>query len=652
MSRLLSGRRWALSMVLLGATGVVAEVRAQDTALPAAAQAARAALQRRETKALVPLIAPLRDAVRDRASATTPLLLIWGRTELAAGSPDSAQAAFVAVANGDETPALGVLEQSRMLLVRQLTEGLDLWYLAAEAADPSTWSEIRRDLAPIFSPSEGEAFDALPPGAPRTAWLRAFWAVRDGRDLRNPGDRLLEHYRRLDYARTKFPLPDKRRQYLPGTAYKSDNEDVDDRGVIYLRQGPPTQVVRAGRDGPQNFQTINADGGVPANETWRYASPEGDRFYTFRACATPGPRSLRYVPGNCIEPLDYQLVESVLDVFGPSVTRRVASGRTTIRGRDSLLPSDVELTILARANLDDRFAAILGADRFTLPLRVEEERTAGAADVKVGTTTDSYAHRFAQPMGARIEALTAGREGAQGLVHIAYAIDVLSVTPTKSDDGWLYPVQIRVQLRDSRDSVISALEERRAFRSTQLLGRRETLLGRVALAAPPGTQTLRVVLEHTVDIGTATGPVKIVIPAVKPGILTGGDLILGHSNIALVWLRAPDDSVRFNPTGSFAPVQELELYQELYGLEAGQDYRFELTVSRERDGLLGKVIGGDSKALTLSGEEKAIGPITPVRRFLDISTLEPGRYAVKVEYRAAGAGKLTRSRSFQIRAPR
>lgn len=649
MSRSRAGWRVSLSAVLLGALGLAAEARGQGVTLPDAALSASTALQKRDRKALTPLLAPLRAAVRERESASTQLLLIWGRSELAAGSADSAQTAFVAVTQRDDAPSLGLLEQARLLLARQITEGIELWYLAAEASDPSTWSEYRRDLSSIFTSAEAASFDKVPPGAARAAWLRAFWAVREARDLRNSGDRLLEHYRRLELVRRQYPLPDRRRQYLPGVAYKNDGADIDDRGMIYLRHGAPTQISRGGRDSPYSTTLgANTDGGVPPNETWRYSSPAGDRFYTFRACATPGPRSLRYVPGVCVEPLDYQLVESVLDIFGPSVTRRVASGRSTLRSRDSLLPSEVELAVLARANLSDRFAAMLGADRFTLPARAEEERQAGREDVRVGISTDSYEHRFAKELEARIEALTAGRDGERGLVHVAYAIPAGDVRPTRSDDGWLYPVRVKVQVRDERDSIVSMLDERRAFRSSVQLGKRESLLGRVAVPAPVGKQTLRVVLEHTEEVGAASGPVSLFMPPVRLGTLAAGDLILGHSDIPLVWVRAPGDSVRFNPSGSFSPVAELELYHELYGLEAGQDYRFQLTVARERGGLAGKVLGGESTTLTLSGEEKAVGMLTPVRRFLDISALASGKYTVTVEYEAGRAGKLKRARSFEV----
>lgn len=650
-SRPLVGRLAVLCLL-----GWPAGAAAQDAGAESLATSAAAALRSRNRPQLEALLPALRSAVGNRAAAGAPLLLAWGRTEREAGNPDSALAAFAAVEAEGSRPGLGLLEQARLLLARQLPEGAEPWYAGAARADAATWAEYRRDLQSVFTPAEAKAFDGIPAGAAREAWLREFWAEREQRDLRNPGTRLLEHYRRLAYARARFPLPDRKRQYLPGAALRLENAEVDDRGLIYIRHGPPVQVARGGQDGPVSGvdnQPSFLEGvttAVPPNETWRYDDPDGDRYYTFRACATPGPRSFRFVPANCVPPLDYQLVESVLDIFGPAVTRRVASGASTLMGNDSLMPSEVQQAVLVRAKFGERFARMLGADRFTLPGEAERERNAGRTDVQVGTTTDSYGYRYPKALDARVEPLVAGRTAETAEIHVAYAVRAGSLQPTHTEQGWLYPVHLKVQVRNERDSIVALTEQRRVFRSDRALSRRESLLGRVSVTVPPGALTARIVLEHDEEVGAATAPLPVTVPELRPGLFAAGDMVLGHGDVPLVWLRTPDDSVRFNPTGRFSTAAALELYHELYGLGAGQRISYTLTVTREKGGIVGKVLGGKEEALTLSGEETATGPITVIRRFLDISRLVPGRYVLSVEY-MAGNAKLRRARSFEVEAP-
>ena len=75
--------------------------------------------------------------------------------------------------------------------------------------------------------------------------------------MRAHGERLREHYRRLLYARRHFALTVSRRFYGPADAYRSGGMEIDDRGVIYVRHGEPSDRLR-----PFVF-------GLMPNESWR-----------------------------------------------------------------------------------------------------------------------------------------------------------------------------------------------------------------------------------------------------------------------------------------------------------------------------------------------------------------------------------------------
>ncbi|MES2304711.1 MAG: hypothetical protein V4558_04360 [Gemmatimonadota bacterium] len=123
------------------------------------------------------------------------------------------------------------------------------------AADGATdWALYRRDLAWVATRAELTLWDKAAP-AERPALVRAFWSDRDTRDELAEGGRFAEHVRRLDVAvqeyrihprRGKTPitrasLADVRRSSLRD--YIPTQGELDDRGVIFMRQGVPDARV-------------------------------------------------------------------------------------------------------------------------------------------------------------------------------------------------------------------------------------------------------------------------------------------------------------------------------------------------------------------------------------------------------------------------
>ncbi len=139
-------------------------------------------------------------------------------------------------------------------------EALAAYHAAAKRADgQDDWARFRRDIAWIATPKELAVWDATA-STDRPAQLLAFWNERDVRDGLAAGGRFAEHVRRLDVALTDYRIQPKRgrapiirtastapgdlyernlgigsplRDYLPGQG------ELDDRGVIFVRQGAP-----------------------------------------------------------------------------------------------------------------------------------------------------------------------------------------------------------------------------------------------------------------------------------------------------------------------------------------------------------------------------------------------------------------------------
>jgi hypothetical protein len=173
------------------------------------------------------------------------------------------------------------LQAARVTLALDRASGGEDYWAAIAAAREPTLGLLRRDLALIATPDELAAWDSAPDPA---AFLHAFWRDRDARDLRAPGERLREHFRRGGSRAASSATR--------GAAWLYDADDsidsiLDDRGAVYVRQGDPDLRLT-----PYVF-------GFVANETWRYRRPDGDLLLHFGA-------------QHSVD--DYRLVERVEDI--------------------------------------------------------------------------------------------------------------------------------------------------------------------------------------------------------------------------------------------------------------------------------------------------------------------------------------------------
>ncbi|MCH2665941.1 GWxTD domain-containing protein, partial [bacterium] len=90
--------------------------------------------------------------------------------------------------------------------------------------------QLFTDITNVASEKELVAFKATAPGPERQAYLEQFWSRRDPDILTNINERIIEHYRRVWYARTFF----------------SENQyPWDKRGEIYIRYGAPDYRSRS-----------------------------------------------------------------------------------------------------------------------------------------------------------------------------------------------------------------------------------------------------------------------------------------------------------------------------------------------------------------------------------------------------------------------
>jgi GWxTD domain-containing protein len=554
------------------------------------------ALQQRVNLRLAVALVALRRSATTEAGRHPDILLARGRVEREVGDPDSSAAAFRAYIATGIHPALGRFELARTELSVGKLAATVPYYEAASAGDTLVDRMMRGDLLELVMPSEVAGLDSLT-GRARATWLADFWAERDAGSLRKSGERVAEHYRRMWYARRNFRLVSTKRQYRIEERYRSYSVDYDDRGLVYIRHGEPTDRAAVTH---QN---------LPLNQTWRYARPEGDLIFHFVARE---------------DVQDYKLVESLYDVLGFDVAVSLRGGSATPTQR-----SDAIELLQSREQIAPIYGRLIAAGGGGSMGLMDRERLDGRRSIKVGTESDSYALEFPSPLAeAHWEVLGAGQLDGRPLVHLAWAVPGKSLRAVPSTRGTMYPVRVRFALTDlASGKVVHSVDSTTLFVSPQPVPRGEWLVGRIGVFLPPGQYSWRVAVQE--------GEAGLLSPLDTVTVISGtqvavSDLVVGSQNTNLRWLRTPEDTVYFNPAGSLRADVPLELFFEVGGIPAGESYRTEVRITRPSGwGPIGRLFTGGG-SISVRYDEPSPGPRTPVQRTIDISRLKPGNYTLEV----------------------
>lgn len=517
--------------------------------------------------------------------------LYRGRVERAFGDLDSALAAFQQYLSLGGTRGLALLEIARSRLALGQTEALEQYLEGAAWEDPDLAALYRTDIAPIATDGELAEFDSLD-AAGRARFLRKFWLNRDAADLRSDGERLTEHYRRLVYARRHFRLGPFRRVYDYGERYRSGSREFDDRGIIYIRHGPPlTRQIH-----------VTPAAATYGAESWTYEIAEHMRAFHFVGREDPS---------------DYRLVDSPL--------------RMPVAAREEFL-----LTWAPRA-----VSAGVSAPMYATNLRAQTLK-----DIDVATTTDSYELQFAKPISAFAQVQVTGAREGRNTLHVAYAITANDLLPTHLLSGWLYPVHLRLAVLDTAGAPVARVDTTSLMVAARALGPDDHLLGHLALPLPAGEYTLRFALSQ----GDAGG----IFPREKIEVRTPGDaldlsdLVVGTREANLSWISPASDTVFFNPFRVVREGAEIELYYEVYGLTPEQPYETEIKVEKEGGGLFRRIFGGGGKKIRLGFSETATGRLVRARRTIDVAGLKPGEYVLTITAKRPGGATAERRYFFVI----
>jgi GWxTD domain-containing protein len=584
--RLRLGSRVGLGTLERAADQYVRSLQADLRYVPAALALARVELSLLD-------IARLRRAcdVLDRVTAAVAapspeLLLAWGQVARAAGRLPGAARAFERYLAAGGNRALGLLELARVRLALGRPDAEAAYYEGAALDDAAAVAGYRADLQLIAPDSNLTEFDRLT-GSRRAAFLHRFWTDRDHLELRREGERVREHYRRLLYARRHFPLTVSRRYYGRFDAFRSGSVELDDRGIIYIRQGEPSDRLR-----PFIF-------GAMPNESWRYARADGDLLFHFSA---------GYDDAGGGDLYDYRLVESVLDLRGAADAPK-----------DQL--------ILSRQSLSPLYSRMLNWGAYGAANEQARERNIGATSIAVGTTTDSHELRFKTRLQVFADLIAVGHSGRDRLAHFVFGLSAEGAVSRRRGTSVEYPVRVRLVALDRHDRAVAARDTSLSVRFEKPLGDREHIVGRVEFPLPPGHWSYRAALQQGDSAGVILPRDSVLVAHDGEHALALSDIALGSPGRAVSWTNDVGETILLAPSSLFREHSEVQVYYEVGGAATDQTYRHEITIFRNAGGR-----GASSRPLVaLSFEEAAAGAVIRSRRTVQLEGLKKGNYVVQVK---------------------
>ncbi|HWZ28163.1 MAG TPA: GWxTD domain-containing protein, partial [Gemmatimonadales bacterium] len=462
-----------------------------------------------------------------------------GRIEREMGEGDSARDAFAAyLADGGDS-GVGLLELARTdYFLHHDSAGRAAYFAGARAAGSvSAIRMYRTDFGWIATPQELAAFDSLPTPAARASWLQEFWGKRDVADVQEPGARLAEHYRRWFYAIRSFGLVSVHRHYDFTEVYRSTQDQVDDRGVIYMRLGPPDQS-------PATF-TANggsAASGVEPNESWVYRRRGGDLIFHF-------------VSRGDVQ--DFKLVESLTDVLSFDDRQRMQLG-----GDTSALVRGLFGSRSTFASMYERIGSTLTSNVLA---GIAADRQLATYSIGVGTTTDDNRLRFEESLDPVVEGYLVGSpdSSAPQMFHVVFAIPADHLTPVAGGSGVIYPLRFRLYVSTFRDSLVAGVDTVRLFGAPQALRNPSYLTGQVEVPVPAGDYRYRLLIESRDGVSGAVATDTFAVATLDGRAFALSDLVLGKAGG--LWWSQHGDTVFVNPLDRYPGGADAQLYYEVYG---------------------------------------------------------------------------------------
>lgn len=498
--------------------------------------------------------------------------------------------------------------------------GQELYWEAVEAISSQTDADlVFEDVKYILTEEELFDYRQLQQPASWREFFRKLWSRRDPTPAAGLNVRLAEHYRRLNYAeqhyafdgfRMHFNNPDKL-NYLKYPASYALNQEFNDKGLIYLRHGPPDDTA------------LNVGPNSLPNESWRYFKTAASEELVFHFVIDPGGIGNNWRLTPLLE--DPAMLEARLS-WGTLYYRLLTAEPTE---RMAIEQDMISASVKA---VDTGFKS----DRHTWPKSIE-------------------------PLAASFySAVFKGAEGNGEELELYYAIPVNELARgRKEQDDVILEKGMVVRDLNYNEIQRSDRQIKLALAShPQIVN--GLFIDAYRVQAPPDSY---LVAFHARQIDVTPARLAGFNGGMRVRNLSGNELLLSDLVLAFsiepaagrgVFVRNGLQIVP-NPYKSFDRQKPVMLYFEVYNLQPDArgrtaytiDYTVELLEKKRSTlGKIGGVFGGGSKSKISLSAEREGGEATAIEQIgLDLSKVEAGEFELVVTVKDRHAGKEAKSTS-------
>lgn len=543
-------------------------------------------------------------ALLQRASAGTAdpgLLLALANRDIEWQRPDSALVLADRALDAGADTALALMARARALLqAGRLADGEEAWLEGLGAArSDSAAATYRRDLGWLLTDVEAASLDSVMglDSVSRSRWGGAFWARRAAADFRTPAERLAEHEARIRFALGAFALTQGRRDYNSAMPFRSEQDLVDDRGVIYVRHGPPARILESGRTGLENCPV----------SSWLYDD---------------GP--------------DHGLVVHFRPFFSLLISdKRFCSARDY-----KIVPGDVWIDANAAllARYDSAYAEWLGESRPRERERLQRAvRQKDLDRIDLAVSTDADPRHFDRDLQAVTRAYGLADPGR---ILVAFALPPGGLGQVHAGTSDAFPLRLRLAAVPG-GAAPATLDTTLLYDASRRVRPGQWLVGYVALPVPPGRYELRLLATGTApDAGSFTLQPGVDVPHSSTEGPTVSALLLGSAASELRWPTA-SGPFPLSPLNTYPSGGTVEIYLEARGLAPEADVELTLALTPEAE---------PGKGITVSTREAPDGTALIVRRTIRLDRTRPGRYRLRAEVRLPDGEMLVREQELLVTA--
>lgn len=438
----------------------------------------------------------------------------------------------------------------------------------------------------------------------KAEFQRVFWASRDPEPGTEVNERLVEHYRRVQYARMNFF-----RGQWPW----------DRRGDLYVRYGEPDdryRFIAVSNETVEPRPTLNpkVDEIRAQNLTWRY---------------------------------------------------RLGVGASAMRSSHSLVGFKTESWVYVSHHLELFFVDQLGTEKFDYPLeqigfgRQDRYHPRKVAEELIERTPNAFDYdRGGEPLDGAIDAVTYQGENGGTQLEVAYGVVQAQVGRVNDSDALTTWLDSRLALRDqayrwitARGDTLGPLERslttEKARKKRELRASDPAYLSVIRLSANPGAYRTALSVRDRSSRRVGVFEQPITVPDYSEDNLAISDIRLALS------VRPTDRPGLFtrhgleiipNPSRAYLPSQPVYLYYEVYHLKPNasghSSYRTQIEIAEKGDegkGLLRKTLVGLGRLLTSPRKEQSVvytyedagsGSNATKYTSLDASNLPEGSYTL------------------------